>query len=223
MPGYQIKFQRIAVAGGADLQVRSLLDRQQYSDPSGEAEAAGISPATWPLFGQVWPSEQKLADLMQTWDIEGRRVLEVGCGLALASMVVQRRHGDITASDCHPLTESFLKANAELNDLPTLKYCTGNWGRENPGLGEFDLIIGSDVLYERDHPQQVAGFIGEHSSEHAEVLILDPNRHNRSAFNKQMAELGFTLEETLIHSPLSDGTAYARHVLHYTRRAVDLH
>lgn len=223
MPGYQIKFQRIAVAGGADLQVRSLLDRQQYSDPSGEAEAAGISPATWPLFGQVWPSEQKLADLMQTWDIEGRRVLEVGCGLALASMVIQRRHGDITASDCHPLTESFLQANAELNELPTLKYCTGNWGRENPGLGEFDLIIGSDVLYERDHPQQVAGFIGEHSSEHAEVLILDPNRHNRSAFNKQMAGFGFTLEQTLIRSPLSDGSAYSGHVLHYTRGAAGLH
>jgi hypothetical protein len=48
MPGYEVKFQQVGVAGGADLEIRSLLDGQQYSDPLGEAEAAGISPATWP-------------------------------------------------------------------------------------------------------------------------------------------------------------------------------
>lgn len=103
--GYDVKFQRVGVGGGADLQIRSLLDKQQFSDPFGLALAAGISSATWPLFGLVWPSAQKLADLMQTWELKGKRVLELGCGLALASLVVHRREGNVTASDCHPLTE----------------------------------------------------------------------------------------------------------------------
>ena len=144
MPGYRVRSQQVSIAGGADLTVRSLLDRQQFSDPLGEAAAAGISEATWPLFGQLWPSSEKLADLMQLWKIGGLTVLEIGCGLALASMVVHRRQGDITASDHHPLAETFLKANLLLNELPKLKYQTGNWGRENLALGRFDLIIGGE-------------------------------------------------------------------------------
>ncbi|KAF0811535.1 hypothetical protein IGB42_03992 [Andreprevotia sp. IGB-42] len=209
--------QHIAVATGADLHIRSLLDRQQYHDPLGEAEAAGISPACWPLFGQVWPSAQKLADLMQGYDIGGRRVLEIGCGLALASMVVHRRDGDITASDCHPLTDLFLQANLQLNALSALKYQTGNWGRANLALGEFELIIGSDVLYERGQPEVLAAFIALHAAPMAEVLIIDPNRGNRSAFHRQMAALGFVLSETVITTPLSDGSAYRGRLLRYLR------
>ena len=109
--GYEVKFQRVGVGGGADLQIRSLRDKQQFYDPLGLALEAGISSATWPLFGLVWPSAQKLADLMQTWELKAKRVLEVGCGLGLASLVVHRREGNITASDCHPLTQQFLDEN----------------------------------------------------------------------------------------------------------------
>ena len=217
MPGYEVRFQQVAVSDGIDLEIRSLLDRQQYADPLGEAEAAGISPACWPLFGQVWPSAQKLADLMQTWQLGTRRVLEIGCGLALASMVIHRRLGNITASDCHPLTETFLRANLLLNHLPDMKYHTGNWGRDNPALGEFDLIVGSDILYERSHPEQLAAFLQMHAAPLAEVLIIDPNRGNRSAFHRQMALLGFTVAETAIDAPLHDGSPYRGRLLHYVR------
>jgi methylase of polypeptide subunit release factors len=61
--------------------------------------------------------------------------LELGCGLALASLVIHRRGGDVTASDCHPLTEAFLKENLRLNHLPPMKYRTGNWGRAVSDMG----------------------------------------------------------------------------------------
>ncbi len=217
MLGYKLKWQDISVVGGDDLHVRSLLDRQQFHDPLGEAEAAGISPACWPLFGQVWPSAQKMADLMQGWEFGSGRILEIGCGLGLASLVIHRRLGDITASDRHPLTNAFLQANLQLNHLPALKYHTGNWGRSNPLLGRFELIIGSDVLYERDHPAQLVEFILLHAAPQAEVLIIDPNRSNRSAFNQHMTLAGFTLSETLIATPLHDGSPYRGRLLHYQR------
>jgi len=215
--GYDVKFQRVGVGGGADLQIRSLLDKQQFYDPLGIALEAGISSATWPLFGLVWPSAQKLADLMQTWELKAKRVLELGCGLGLASLVIHRREGDITASDCHPLTETFLKANLLLNGLPPLPYETGNWGRVNKGLGQFDLLIASDVLYERSQPAQLSGFIQEHAAEGAEVLIVDPNRGNRSAFHKDMANMGFSVTELMMNEPLEDLSAYRGRLLHYKR------
>jgi len=207
----------IAVAGGADLQIRSLLDKQQWHDPQGVALALGVSSATWPLFGLVWPSAQKMADLMQTWPLHNLRILEIGCGLALASLVIHRRLGNITASDCHPYTQRFLSANLLLNALPMMAYQSGHWGRDNPLLGEFDLIIGSDVLYERDHPAQLADFIQRHAAQHAQVLIIDPNRGHRSAFNKCMSGHQFDLTQSEIVLPLHDLTPYRGSLLNYQR------
>ena len=42
MPGYEVTQERVAVAGVDDLVIRSLLDKQQFSDPQGDAERLGI-------------------------------------------------------------------------------------------------------------------------------------------------------------------------------------
>lgn len=215
--GYLVKQERIEVAGGAALNIRSLLNQQQFHDPDGIALALGVSSATWPLFGLVWPSAQKMADLMQTWPLEKRRILEIGCGLGLASLVIHRRLGVVTASDYHPYTQRFLSANLNLNSLPFLPYVQGHWERRNPLLGEFDLIIGSDVLYERDHPAQLAGFIQSHAAPHAQVLIIDPNRGQRAAFNRAMLSHGFGMTQSEILSPLNDTTPYRGRLLNYQR------
>ena len=219
MSGYRVKLQRVAVAGGGDLQICSLLDRQQYADPFGEAEAAGISPACWPLFGQIWPSGRQLADLMQSWVFGGRSVLEMGCGLALASLVVHRRGGDVTASGRHRLAECFLRVNLSPNGMSGLEFRVGHWTRENPGLGKFGLIIGSDLLYERSHPEQVAAFIELHASREAEVLIIDPNRGNRLALQHHMRRLGFLVDESTLEAMLDDGHLFRGRLLRYRRFA----
>ena len=105
---------------GDDYRIRALADRQQYADPDGLAERAGISSAQWCLFGQLWPAGRILAAAMVEFDIAGKRILEIGCGLGLSSLVLQRRRADITASDHHPLVELFLRGNAVRNGLPTV-------------------------------------------------------------------------------------------------------
>ena len=215
--GYLVKHECIAIDGGASLNIRSLLNQQQFHDPLGIALALGVSSATWPLFGLVWPSARKMADVMQTFPIADLRILEIGCGLGLASLVIHRRLGNVTASDYHPYTQRFLSANLLLNDMHTLPYVSGHWERANPSLGEFDLIIGSDVLYERDHPQQLAGFIQRHAAEHAQVLIIDPNRGNRAVFHKSMKNNGFELTQTDLLTPLQDETPYRGRFLSYQR------
>ena len=212
---YQVKFETVRGIG-SDLQLRALLDRQQYHDPDGIAQAEGISSATWPIFGMLWPSGQVLAHAMQTYAIEGKSILELGCGLALASLVVHRRGGDITASDCHPLTAEFLLENLKLNQLPPMKYQTGNWSRANPLLARFDLIIGSDVLYDREQPDILSQFIEQHANPNAEVLIVDPDRGNRASFNRKMALLGYAHSQERVEK-LPDGTAYKGRLHTYRR------
>lgn len=230
MLGYQVKHERIRIDGFADLHIRSLLDRQQFFDPTGEAALLGISPALWPLFGILWPSGQQLAAHMSLRALrQGERILEIGCGLALASLVSHRRGADVTASDCHPLAPGFLMENLRLNELPPMPYRHGDWSLAEgqpiprteherlPVTGHFDLIMGSDVLYERDEFSTLPSFIERHASPQAEVLIVDPNRGNRSAFNRRMGLMGFELKEHVLRSSLPDGTAYRGKLLQYLR------
>ncbi len=216
MPGYKVKHETIAL-GTSDFVIRSLLDKLQFSDRDGVAAAAGISSSAWPLFGLVWPSARILADAMQTQDIAGKRVLEIGCGLALASLVIHRRLGDITASDRHPLAQSFLEKNLLLNDLPVLAYQTGNWDTDNPALGKFDLIIASDVLYERQQPESLSRFIDLHANDAVDVVIVDPDRGNRNPFCRLMAGLGYVLTLKRAAREQTSGEAYKGHVLRFNR------
>ena len=234
MPGYHVKQERIAVNGAADLLIRSLLDRQQFSDPIGEAEDLGISSAMWPLFGLLWPSGAHLAARMAAHPVcAGERILEIGCGLALASLVAHRRGNDITASDCHPLAGAFLQENLRLNALPPMKYRHGHWGAAELSTsaiprtlpeGPYDLIIGSDLLYERDERGRLADFIGHLAAVTADVLIIDPDRGNRPAFNRNMASQGFTLREERLDQIASLQTlAYKGRLLVYSRVAQPAH
>lgn len=217
---YLLKFETVS-GSGQDLQIRSLLDRQQFHDPQGAAEREGISSSAWPLFGLLWPSGRVLAHAMLACDLKGKRILELGCGLALASLVVHRRGGDITASDCHPLAEAFLLENLRLNALPAMKYQAGNWSHANPLLARFDLIIGSDVLYDRGQPEALSRFIGLHASPGAQVLIVDPDRGNRASFNQKMGAMGYSRVETRV-SALPGGGAYKGRLLAYSQPALSL-
>jgi hypothetical protein len=131
----------------------------------------------------------------------------------------------VTASDSHPLAGGFLLENLKLNSLPPLRYCHGDWmphARPQPMYlphvqGRFDLIIGSDVLYERDEAGTLAAFIARHAQPVSEVMIVDPNRGNRPVFSRHMAALGYALEDVAIKSLPGIGVAYSGRLLHYRR------
>lgn len=224
MPGYQTKQETVPIVGVASLQIRSLLDQRQFADPDGVAARAGISSAVWPLFGLLWPSGAHLAArIAQRPVTAGERILEVGCGLGLASLVGHRRGADMTASDCHPLAAAFLAHNLALNDLPALKYRSGEWALQDPEpvdavRGRFELIMGSDVLYDRSAAEALAAFIGRHATPRSEVWIVDPNRGNRPAFTRRMTALGYRLDDqALFLAAAADRGEYRGHMLVYAR------
>lgn len=222
MPGYATAQHEVAVRGVADLRIRALLDRQQHADPLGLAAKAGISSAQWPLFGLLWPAGQQLAGVMAARPLGlDENILEIGCGLALASLVAHRRGALVTASDVHPLAGPFLLENLRLNALAPMRYCHGDWAdgggaAQAPRVGgRFELIIGSDVLYERDDGGQLPRFIQRHAAAVGEVLIVDPGRGNRSAFTRRMGLMGYALDE--IRLPALGPAVGAARLLRYRR------
>lgn len=216
MPGYHTRLLTLQL-GGLDYRIRALSDRQQYADPYGEAEAAGISSAQWCLFGQVWPAGRILAEAMSGFDVAGKRILEVGCGLGLSSLVLQRRGADVVASDHHPLAKTFLDHNAGLNQLRPLNYRDLAWALPDRTLGKFDLIIGSDILYERGHSDLLSTLLDRHAHASAEVLITDPGRGNSAAFSRALQGQGYTLDEKRSRFDAADKPPFRGRLLSYRR------
>jgi len=178
--------------GSTDIHIRTLRDRQQYADDDDIASKLGISSANWPLFGVIWDSSKILANFMFDYEIKDKRILEVGCGMALSSLMLNQRDADITATDYHPEVESFLLSNVLLNDGAQIPFTRTGWGDKDSGLGKFDLIIGSDLLYESEHVDLLSDFINNHAHSHCEVIIVDPGRGNHARFSKKMVGLGYS-------------------------------
>jgi predicted nicotinamide N-methyase len=216
MSNYLLKYETITV-NNIDYLIRSLKDRQQFHDHEQRAEALGISSATWPLFGVVWPSAKILAATVSLLELDNKRVLEIGCGIALSSIVLHQMGVNITASDYHPLAREFLDNNVLANELSPIKFQTGNWETENPLLGEYDLIIGSDVLYEPAHAELVSQFIDKHSGTDIDVIIVDPNRGNRSSFTKKMLALGYLHHFERFDIPVANDAVCKGRILHFHR------
>jgi len=191
MSSFRVRYQTIEF-GDVDIHVRTLRDNQQFSDDDGVSEALGISSAMWPLFGVAWASGEVLAHLMYDFDIAGKRILEVGCGIGLASLVLNHRSADITATDFHPEAEGFLQHNARLNEDRPIPFVRTGWADDISSLGEFDLIIGSDLLYESEQVELLAAFIDQHAKQHCDVIIVDPGRHHHARFSKQMVSRGYS-------------------------------
>ncbi|MDH5190501.1 MAG: class I SAM-dependent methyltransferase [Gammaproteobacteria bacterium] len=217
MQNYKTKHETISV-NKIDYLIRSLKDRQQFSDDDQLAEKIGISSASWPLFGIVWPASRVLADTVSVIELGNKRVLEIGCGIGLSSIVLHKMGINITASDYHPLAQEFLDENILRNELPPIKFLTGNWETENPLLGEYDLIIGSDILYEPAHAESVSSFIDCHSGTDVQVIIVDPNRGNRAIFTKKMIALGYTHHFDRFDVQELDEPRCKGRILHYQRQ-----
>ena len=148
----------------------------------------------WPIFGVVWDAGRILATLMMDQDIEGLRILEVGCGIGLASLVLNHREADVTATDRHPQAKAFLEANTELNGGAPIPFERHSWSEQATGMGQFDVIIGSDLLYEREQAAPLSAFIERHARPVCEVILVDAGRGQTGRFTKAMAEHGFSYQ-----------------------------
>lgn len=216
MPLLRYRYQTIEF-DKVDIHLRTLRDRQEFLDADNVAEDLGISSAQWSLFGVVWESSEVLAQFMFDFEINGKRILEVGCGIGLTSLMLNKRLADITATDYHPEVESFLLENIELNGGKVIPFFRIGWADEESGLGKFDLILGSDLLYERGHVELLSAFIQQHANPECEVVLVDPGRGYHARFSKTMVNLGYTHSQSKPEKSNAESKPFSGQILRYSR------
>lgn len=178
-----------------------------------ELSAAGrpeALEALCPYFGVLWPSARVLSRWM-TDQPEGafrhKRVLEIGCGLALPALVAASLGAEVVASDFHPDVPSFLALNQALNGL-RVGYRSVDW-REAPPSAAYDWILASDVLYDSRDVAPLARFLAQALSPHGRAVILDPDRSHWRSLLEACRHAGLWAQETTLSAQSAGDPASA--------------
>jgi predicted nicotinamide N-methyase len=97
-----------------------------------------------PYWAELWPAAIALAAALP--EVAGLRIVELGCGLGVPSLVAAARGAEVTATDWAADAVELLRENAARNGLE-LRVEVRDW--REPWDERFDLAVAADVLYEQ--------------------------------------------------------------------------
>ncbi|HXV58503.1 MAG TPA: 50S ribosomal protein L11 methyltransferase [Gaiellaceae bacterium] len=139
-----------------------------------------------PYWAELWPSALSLVEALGRRDLHAARVAELGCGLALPSVAAALGGARVLATDWSDDALAAARRNARLNGVyvETLR-CSWAEPAALVARAPFDLVLASDVLYERRNAGPLLALLPQLGSE---VLLADPGRPALPAFLARAAE-----------------------------------
>ncbi len=119
-----------------------------------------------PYFGVIWPSARVLASqvlsaaLKDPSKFKNLTLLEIGCGLALPSILASIHGAEVIATDYHPDVPIFLNENSRINKLQTLRYLLLDWGHalKQGVLPDFSKAVHCGKLIPKSNEVAERGF-----------------------------------------------------------------
>ena len=126
-----------------------------------------------PYWAELWPSALALAQALAA--ARPQRVLEIGCGLAVPSLVAAAGGAEVMATDWSPEAVQVARDNAERNRLE-LAVRRWDWSTPAAPLGRWPLVVAADVLYERRNGAPVLQAVHALVDDGGEAWVADPGR-----------------------------------------------
>jgi predicted nicotinamide N-methyase len=209
---YQVDVGAMSFKMEALVDFESTVD-QMFADrgatAGGDVVAAQKFFAHCPYFAALWPAARALALALsnpEAADLAGMRLLELGCGLALPGFVASRCGADVTVSDFHPDVPRFLQRNMLSNRISGLRYLELDWNLDTPPERggqpqDYDLIVGSDLLYDSHQPERLAKQIRKLSHAKTRVMVADPGRAYLQDFHHLLCRDGYDVTTSVVLAP----------------------
>ena len=139
-----------------------------------------------PYWAELWPAARALAEALP--DVSGLRVVELGCGLGLPSLVAAAKGASVTATDWSQDAIALLRENAARNGLE-LNAEVRDWRK--PSHERFDLVLAADVLYEHRNVEPVLDRVRELAPQ---ALVALAGRPYEESFLLLAASSGKSME-----------------------------
>ena len=136
-----------------------------------------------PYWSVLWRSGMALARELDGEDLRGLRVVELGCGLAVPSIAAARGGAEVIATDGDIDALGLVRRNAEANGVE-LETAAVDWADpdELVDRGPFDLVLCSDILYERPSVALLLNLLPRLAPV---AWVADPGRPAAEAFMEQ--------------------------------------
>ena len=152
-----------------------------------------------PYWAELWPSAHVLAAALEVRDLAGARVIELGCGVGLPSVVAALRGAEVLATDWYEDALGFVRANAEGAgagvDTRLLDWNDPPADLVSPAAAR-DLVIGADLLYEARNGPALAALLPGVLRPGGEALIADPRRPHADALIDPLVAAGWAHERS---------------------------
>ena len=126
-----------------------------------------------PYWAELWPSALALAEALAV--ARPARVLELGCGLAVPSLVAALGGAEVVATDWSPEAVRVAADNAHRNGV-ALDVRRWDWTASADELGRWPLVVAADVLYERRNAAPLLRALTALVADGGEAWIADPGR-----------------------------------------------
>jgi len=181
-------------------------------------EAAFARDERLPYWADVWPSTRVLAARLLAEAGAGRRLLELGCGSGVAAVAAARAGFEVTASDYYDDALRFTRANVWRATGRACETRLVDWRALPRDLGRFDVVVASDVLYERPYAALVARAIAGTLARGGVAFVTDPGRIAAPAFVEAARELGLDVREPDAEVIEANGTRQTIHTYGLRRR-----
>jgi predicted nicotinamide N-methyase len=147
-----------------------------------------------PYWAQPWPASALLAEaVLRGPEGSGRPAVEVGCGVGLVSLAAAARGWSVVASDYDQDAVAFAELNARLNALALAGTALVDY-RVPLSAPVYDLVLGSDLLYERMKCAPVARWVASALRPDGLAMLSDPNRAAADSFPEHARAAGLRVE-----------------------------
>ena len=171
-----------------------------------------------PYWADVWPSSTALAGVVAALPGTGSRAIELGCGVGLVTVAAMRAGFTVTATDYYADALLFTRRNSRTATGREPETRLVDWRAFPADLGRFDLLLASDVLYERSYATLVADAIVASLVPGGVALIADPGRVALLAFVTACEQRGLVVG-VRARIPWEEGTARQVITIHEVRAA----
>ena len=143
----------------------------------------------------LWESSIALADRLgaEPGGLAGTNVLEIGAGAGLAGLAAASAGARVNQTDHSPEAIALCRRNAKLNDIVGVSLGQSDW-RDWHDARRYDLIIGADVLYERETHALVADILARNLAPSGHAIFADPRRVDTPDFIASLRAEGWRVE-----------------------------
>lgn len=147
-----------------------------------------------PYWAELWPASLALAQFLSRCDfLNGKKCIELGCGLGLAGIAARGQGADVRLSDIESDALRMAELNWIVNFRERAKITLLDW-RNISLKQQFDVVLAADVAYESELFEPLIQVFKTLLKPGGNIYLSEPDRPIAHSFFAMLDQKGFVFK-----------------------------